>query len=453
MMLTVEANGRPVIDFDHYDGKLLSVAPELYRRLRAEAPVAWSPHYGGFWLISRYSDVMVRMDTPDAFSSDKTYDADGNPHGGVTIPSLHFWLVPTEADKPDWLRFRTALAPFFLPRALDQLRAITQQYCDELLDRVIESGRCDLVKDFVLPLPSLVTMHMLGLPVEEWQRFTIPLHQGSWAPPGSREALEARQGLEWFFGYLQEQIAHQRTNPRPGMISHLISCKAMGESKIGSGDKLSEREIFSLVVQVATGGVDTTTALTSNSVLYLGQHPDERRRLIEHPSLLAPACEEFMRYFSPLQNLAQTALRDMELGGQQIKAGDRLMLLYASANRDETVFEDAESIKLDRSPNRHLGFGVGMHRCIGSSLAKLMFNAMITTLLERVPDFTTHSAQSRPYPTLATVNGWSSVPATFTPGKKRARRQSLPAWKDTIDFSTSADSTGLSMAALLAHPD
>ncbi|AZI37006.1 putative cytochrome P450 [Caenibius tardaugens NBRC 16725] len=443
------ADGRPIVDYDHYDPALVANADAVYRHLRAEAPVAWTPHHGGFWLVSRYDDVMVRMREPDAFSSNKTYDADGQPHGGVAIPPLHFWLVPTEAEKPEWLRFRAALAPMFFPSEIARLREMAQRFCDELVDRVIEQGHCDLVKDITQPLPSLVTMHMLGLPLDEWQRFTIPLHQGTWALPGSPQADQARQGIEWFFGYIQRAIAEQRQNPRPGMISRLIDAKATSESRLGQGDRLSDKEIFALVLQVATGGVDTTTALTSNALLWLGQNPDARQKLVDNPAMLPDACEEFMRYFSPLQSLVQTATRDFELGGQAIAAGDRLMLLYGSANRDERQFADPDTVRFDRTPNAHLGFGMGMHRCIGMALARMMFSVMVTTVLKRLPDYTVETAAAQHYPSMPTVNGWISIPAQFAPGARVTGDPIIPPSKSLIDFDAPPGGSGLSMMDIM----
>jgi len=223
-----------------------------------------------------------------------------------------------------------------------------------------------------------------------------------------------------------------------------------GESRLGEGDRLSDREIFILALQVIAGGVDTTTALTSNALVYLDENRAVRRRLIEDPGLLPTACEEFMRLASPVQALCRTAARDVEIGGQQIRAGERIMFAFASANRDTREFADPDSIQVDRFPNRHLGFGIGMHRCIGSTFARMMFGVMMGAILERLPDYSIDHGRAAHYPTMPAVNGWKSIPAAFTPAASRHTAKLVPAWKDALDFSDASGGQGVSLAELLS---
>jgi cytochrome P450 len=168
------------------------------------------------------------------------------------------------------------------------------------------------------------------------------------------------------------------------------------------------------------GGLDTTTSLSLLAFYHLSRNPQDRERLIKDASLLPMAAtEEFLRFYNPVQGIARTVAQDHELNGTELKAGERVVLLYASANRDDAQFPDADKFILDRTPNRHLGFGAGIHRCIGSNLARMEFQEILGEVLERIPDFEVIETETRHYPTIAFVNGFISMPATFTPGERK----------------------------------
>jgi cytochrome P450 len=173
-----------------------------------------------------------------------------------------------------------------------------------------------------------------------------------------------------------------------------------------------------MAMNILGGGVDTTTALTSSVLLYLSRRPDQRQQLIDRPELLSLAREEFLRYFSPIHGIARTATRDVELDGWKIDEGDRILLAFASANRDPDAFESPEDVKLDRFPNKHIAFGAGTHRCLGSFLARMVYDTMLSEVLRRMPDYQVIEDGIRAYPSIAVVNGWMSLPANFTPGAK-----------------------------------
>jgi cytochrome P450 len=295
-----------------------------------------------------------------------------------------------------------------------------------------------------------MTMTVLGLPLEEWQRFTVPFHKIAYSAPGSPAYAEAQRGIEWYLAYMRDQIAEQRKERRPGLISYLMDVDAVRGGKLGDGDRLNDREVFILALQVIAGGVDTTTALTSNTLMFLNGDAAARQKLFEDRSLLPKACEEFMRLAAPVQALSRTAAHDVEIGGQKIKAGERIMFAFASANRDGVEFENPDDIQVDRFPNRHLGFGIGIHRCIGSTFARMMFGVMLDAIFERMPDFRIDAERAARYPAIPAVNGWKSIPATFTPGKTIMESQTIPAWKDAIDFSGADGAVGLSVAAAIA---
>jgi cytochrome P450 len=180
---------------------------------------------------------------------------------------------------------------------------------------------------------------------------------------------------------------------------------------------LTDLEIWELTFNVMTGGVDTTTALTSNTLVYLSNHPEMKERILASPQALSVAREEFVRYFSPVHGFARNATETVDFRGQSLAEGDRVYIAYSAANRDPEIFDDPDTLKLDRFPNRHIGFGAGKHRCVGSFQARMMFEAMIREVLTRMPDYRIVPG-GESFPSVGTINGWISIPAMFTPGRK-----------------------------------
>jgi cytochrome P450 len=184
------------------------------------------------------------------------------------------------------------------------------------------------------------------------------------------------------------------------------------------GAKLSDETVIGMCNLIIAGGNDTTTSLLSNAFKYLSEHPDQKQWLIDDPSRIPYACEEFLRFYTPTQALARTVTTDVEIGGQHLKRGDRVLLSFASANRDPEVFDRPDEIVLDRWPNKHQAFGLGLHRCLGSNLTRVEFTVVLEEVLRRMPDFVVDGDASHPYETIGIVNGWMDMPATFTPGPR-----------------------------------
>jgi cytochrome P450 len=189
------------------------------------------------------------------------------------------------------------------------------------------------------------------------------------------------------------------------------------------GRRLTDGELQSVLWNLVAGGLDTTTSLTALALHHLDAHPDQRARLVEDPALVAPATEEFLRYFSVNETLTRTVSRDTELGGQRLCRGEHLMLSWLSANRDEAVFDRADEVVLDREANPHLAFGVGPHRCIGMHMARTMFQVLLTGVLARIPDYAVDRDATRFYAGNPELNGVVTMPATFTPGPRVGPRQ------------------------------
>jgi cytochrome P450 len=291
---------------------------------------------------------------------------------------------------------------------VEEVAPLLRGIADELLDAVVGTGRLDLVLDYANPLPAIVTMHLIGLPLEGWERFASAMHAVLYTPPGPEHdrVVAAMQDLT---ATVVDEIRDRRRSPRDDLLSALAHAEVDGAT-------LTNRQIVEIVNLIIAGGVDTTTAVTANTLLYLARHEDARRVLVERPEARRLACEEFLRYFSPVQALARTVAHDAVLGGQELHAGDRVLVCWAGANQDPSAFDRPDEVVLDRFPNRHAAFGLGLHRCLGSNVARAEMLAMLDAILDRVPDYTVDDLDAlQRYPSIGTVNGWVSIPASFTP--------------------------------------
>src|SRR5439155_18488081 len=210
-------------------------------------------------------------------------------------------------------------------------------------------------------------------------------------------------------------VAERRRNPRDDNLSSIIGSEIDGRS-------LEDGEIVSLLGTIINGGVDTTTALLANAVEFLDRERGLRTRLIENPTLIGSATEEFLRDFSPVQTFARTVARDTELDGEHLRGGDRVLMCFGAVNHDESEFREADRFVLDRRPNRHVAFGLGKHRCIGSTLARAEFAVMLEQILQRLPDYEIDRSATKRYPSLGIVNGYITMPGRFTPGDRTGER-------------------------------
>ena len=412
-LLDRDAAQQNPVDFDHHSAGHATNWPATFALIRANSPRAWSEHHGGFWIATRFDDVIRIGQQPEYFSAHKDYDpVTGKIGGGISIPPLPGLRgVPNETASPEWDGVRTFINRRFSPKSVEAFRAKAQQIAAALIDEVIEKGEFDIVEDFTNPLPALVTMELFGFPLSEWRAFADPFHKIVYTPRDDPFFAETVRGLDYFNQRVAEEVELRRKDPRDDLLGHLAN------GTIG-GAPLDAETIQNLAFNILAGGVDTTTALTSNTLIHLAQNPEDRERLRTDRALLPFAREEFVRYFSPIHALARNVTEDVEVDGWKFRKGERVLLAYSSANRDPEVFEEPERVILDRFPNKHIGFGAGMHRCVGSFLARIMFEAMLNEVLDRIPDYRIDEDRLVRYPTIGNINGCIHIPATFTPGKK-----------------------------------
>jgi cytochrome P450 len=316
-------------------------------------------------------------------------------------------------DPPDFTPLRRLLNPFFAPGRATAWEPFTRDVTTAMIDRVIECGRMDLVEDLASPVPAIFTGALLGLPLEDWRMYSDTAHAIVYTPPTSPEFADV-------VGKLIETVMRacavaeaRRTDPRDDLLTAVV------EFRHPDGTALSGETIGELCTLVISGGNDTTTSLVANALLWLSEHPEQREWLRADLSRLRPACEEFLRYYTPTQGLARTVRKPAEIGGHQLAPGDRVWLSFASANQDPAEFDRPDEILLDRFPNRHQAFGLGLHRCIGSNFTRMEFRVMLEEVLTRMPDFVIDAAGSEKYENIGIVNGWKTMPATFTPGPRR----------------------------------
>lgn len=409
----IDTTGRPIVDFDQHSAEFHDSRHERWAEMR-KCPVAFNPNHGGFWVVSGYDEVNAVSRDEDTFSSTYVPDSpDGISYLGITgVPRMR--EIPpagiAEAEEVPHANLRRMINPFLLPPAVERMRPFMEQSAAWFLDQRIASGSMDMVDDFTNPVPAVLTLRLLGLPCESWAHYAEVFHAMIAHVPDSPAYAEATALIPGMIEGLLAVAAERRRSPGDDMLSALVTMPV-------EGDRLmDDAQLTSVLWNLVGGGLDTTTSLTSLALYHIESHPSLRQRLIAEPALLSTATEEFLRYFSVNETLTRTVTRDIELGGQQLKRGDWLLLSWLSANWDDAKFERADEVVLDRSPNPHLAFGVGPRRCIGMHLARTLFEVMATEVLRRIPDYRVDRSATRFYQGNPELFGIVHMPVTFTPG-------------------------------------
>ncbi|OZC48112.1 cytochrome P450 [Rhodococcoides fascians] len=404
-----ESGRCPVIHFDHNSQEHSADPVGSYRKLRNAEKRGWSEAHGGYWVLSDYDAVF------DASRDDDTFSSARNEYGGeglsVVIPKtpMHFH-IPIELDPPEFRKYRKIVNPITSPAAVEKMKDLVEHHTTAFIDSVIEAGECDFTS--VIGVPAIVTVDWLGLGIEDWKTYAAAHHEALAGVPGTPHYEHAMKvDFPYLSAKMRSVIADRRENPTDDVISYLVQQEV-------DGRVLDDFEVFAMVELLVAGGTGTTASLVSQTLVWLADHTDVRQRLIDDPSLMDHAVEEFLRFFSPTQALARTVTDDVEFKGCPMKKGDRVLLSWASANRDEELFENPDEIDIDRWPNRHTAFGIGVHRCSGSHLGRLMAKTLLTQILDRMPDYTIERDKLERYPHQGTNMGWQRIPAHFTPGKR-----------------------------------
>jgi cytochrome P450 len=362
-------------------------------------------------VVSGYDEVAAAFRDWEHFSSART---DPEISSIVLGDSRLPLLTPEEIDPPDWYPVRRILSELLAPRAAERLRPRAQHWTAHFIDQFIEAGEVEFTHELSVPVPGAVTLEWLGFPEENWRPISEAFHNVAAYSRGTPEHRAAQMEFGGVMACIHEEVGLRYDAPRDDAMS-LIAHHEL------DGERIPRETAESIVFMTVGGGVDTTTALIGAALLHLSQVPADRRRLIEEPDLLVMATEEFLRYYPPARTHARTVAEDIEFAGCPMRKGDRVLLSEISSGRDEHAFPDADEFVIDRNPNRHLSFGVGLHRCVGSHLARIEFAEVINAILTRLPDFQVDEAAVVEYPNWASIGGWATLPATFTPGKRLLR--------------------------------
>lgn len=361
-------------EFNHYTEEYAANAFAVWDELRDTCPVAHSESFRGMWVPTRHEDIVAIAQDTATFSSRSPLVAQYGSMAdfGVVAP-------PISSDPPYHTEIRRMLLPFFSPKRIEALRPGVEAHCNELIDKFIERGSCDASEDYAQFIPVKVIATMLGIPPEDDDQFRIWVSQLLENAPTNIEV--AGQHLFELFGYFGEHMERMKASPQDDLISFLV---AQAHDVIGRD--LRQDELFGMCLLLLLAGIDTTWSGIGASIWHLATHPDDQDRLRNEPELWPVALEELLRAYAPV-TMAREVMVDTEFQGCPMRKGDPLLLPFPSANRDPAVFDRADEVIIDRAENRHLAFGVGIHRCLGSNLARLEVQVATETFLQRLGPF------------------------------------------------------------------
>jgi len=358
--------------FDHYSEVYAADPFPVWDELRRREGIVSSSAFRGMWVPCRHADIVAIANDTDTFSSRQPIIAQYAPLTDFTLQ-----VPPISSDPPYHTEVRRLLLPFFGPSRIQALRPDVDALADQLIDGFVDAGSCDGAVDFARHIPVRIIATMLGVPTTDEHQFLAWVHQLLELAP--TDFLTGMQGLQEFFGYFIDQVQQRRVEPRDDLISFLLEARIEDRP-------LTDQEILGMCLLLLMAGIDTTWSAIGASLWHLAQHPDEQERLRAEPDLWPTAIEELLRAYAPV-TMAREVVRDTDAFGCPMRAGDPLLLPFPSANRDPEAFVDPDVVDLERGENRHLAFGVGIHRCLGSNLARMELTAALQRFLERVPTF------------------------------------------------------------------
>lgn len=359
-------------DFDLFDLGFMADPYPVFSELRGRCPVAHTERWGGAWMPTRYEDIVAIAYDTEHFSS---VDVGVTPFEGAGEQPLK--SRPITSDPPDHTWHRRLILPFFSPRAVDGYETYTRGLCRSLVDDLLGRGHGDAAVDYAQQIPPRVIAEILGVPVDrtadfvEWVRGVLEL-----GPLFPEERLAYRQKI---LDYFRQLVSERRDNPGSDIISWLLQ-------QTHDGEPLRDGHVLGTATLLLVAGIDTTWSSIGSALLHLATHGDDRERLAAEPELIPTAVEEFLRAYSPV-TMARIVSKDVDVNGRQLHVGDRVLLTFPAANRDPEIFADAEQVQIDRTLNRHVAFGVGIHRCAGSNLARMEMRVALEEWLARIANF------------------------------------------------------------------
>jgi cytochrome P450 len=342
----------------------------IYNMLREHSPILRTEQGGT--MIARHEDAEFALRHAELFSSDMDAISIGNVRP----------LIPLQINPPEHVKYRRLLDPLFAPRQVALLENDVRKLSNQLIDDFIDTGECEFNSAFAIPLPCTVFLRLLGLPLEDldlFLKFKDNIIRPDTKEQKEFERIQAETGQQ-IYAYFDKVLDEREVQPRDDMLTGFLEADV-------DGHRLSREDILDICYLFLLAGLDTVTASVGCMVSYLAQHPDQRQRLVDDPSQIPGAVEELLRWETPVPGVPRVVTEDVELCGEQLGAGERVTVLLGSANIDERGFPQPDDVDFERPANRHLAFGGGVHRCLGSHLARLELRVALEQLHERIPDY------------------------------------------------------------------
>ena len=385
-------------DIDLVSGDFWGTNPhEAMTWMRANEPVYWD---GRVWGITKYADLKEISKRPDLFSN----------AGGIRPDSGPVAMM-IDMDDPDHVKHRKLVNKGFTPRRVKESEAAVRQACDEIIDAVCRKGECDFVNDIAAWLPMIMIGDALGVAPEDRKQLLEWSDGMMKGLVGTEDGIE--RATEAFVGYQEfasEAIAARREEPTGDLMSVLVHADV-------DGDRLTDDELVHESLLILIGGDETTRHVISGGMYQLLINPVEKQKLLDDPSKIPAAVEEMLRWVSPIKNMARMVAHDTVFRDKELHEGEKLLLLYPSANRDEDVFEDPFRFDVERHPNEHVAFGFGTHFCLGSSLARLELVCMFEHVLRRLPDIELLDGGEPAQRPANFISGYEHMRVRFSPAK------------------------------------
>jgi cholest-4-en-3-one 26-monooxygenase len=367
--------------------------------MRTNAP-AYFDEAGGVWGITGYGDIKGISKDPETFSN----------AGGIR-PDSGALPMMIDTDAPEHVRRRRLVSEGFSPGRIRDSEPRIRSICDDIIDRVCETGRADFVRDIAAPLPMIVIGDMLGVAAEDrgdllrWSDDMLSALGSPDAGAMDRATMAALEYAEYITGVMEQRRKRGQSDDLIGTLVH---------AEI-DGDRLDDQSLIYESLLILIGGDETTRHVISGGMYELLRHPDQFESLRNDRAVLTSAVEEMLRWVSPIKNMARTMTKDVEFHGEMLLEGQKLLLLYPAANRDERVFDRPEQFNIARSPNDHVAFGFGSHFCLGNRLARMELRVMFDRLLDRLPDLALVGDDQPPTRAANFVSGYESMSVEFTP--------------------------------------
>lgn len=363
-------------DFDIHAPEEADRVFETYAKMRQQCPVVHSPRYGGHFVATRYDDIHDIVRNPEVFSSRIINVPDSIGQDGE--------MIPIQIDPPDHTVYRGIINPLFSPKRMRDLEPQIRDIVSELLDAMLTQKKVDFIDAFAREFPSRVFLALMGWNLDDAPQFNEWTDTMVLGKPGASEeennAVREQAGME-VYAYFAEMIDERTENPSDDEDITQILMNSTFE-----GRELTQFEILNILLLFMIGGLHTVQGQLAHTVIFMAEHPEVRKQLVEDLELVPTAVEEMLRYESAICP-ARVVTEDTVVGDVKLSAGDRILIPFAAANRDPAKFDDPDEVDLTREPNPHLAFGAGNHRCVGSHLARLELRVAFEEIHRRMPDY------------------------------------------------------------------